>query len=248
MAGPESATAAALTEALAERYSNRGRWDEEEPPCALSLVTRSRLLDACALPRRGELVACGLARGEAPDPVRTRILTPRAAPAGVAGRGVLLDLPRAERRPRLEPGEAITPDRLDACAESLGVTVEAGDLLLVRTGALCAARSSGDWEPYRHGPTPGLALACAGWLYRRELGLVASDTRAVEVVDEAGEGDGPLPLRTVSLGDTGVLFGLDFDLGPLARACADDGNYAFLWVAPPLPLAGANPAQPVAVK
>jgi hypothetical protein len=121
----------------------------------------------------------------------------------------------------------------------------AGDLLLVRTGALCAARTSGDWRGYRKGPAPGLALACAGWLYRREIGLVACDTRAVEVQET---GDDARPLCEVSLEHSGVLFGLDFDLAPLARACAADGNYAFLWVAPPLPGAGENPARPVAIK
>ena len=30
--------------------------------------------------------------------------------------------------------------------------------------------------------------------------------------------------------------------------CVERRNYGFLWVAPPLPFAGANPAQPVAIK
>ena len=74
-------------EPLAARVSNRGRWDAEDPPCALALVTRARLFDACALPRRGVVVACGLAPGVgAPAEVATRVVTPRPAPSGVAVR------------------------------------------------------------------------------------------------------------------------------------------------------------------
>ena len=53
-----------------------------------------------------------------------------AAEDGIVGRGVLLDVPRARGVDWLEPGDAITPDDLDAT----GVAVEPGDIVLVHTG------------------------------------------------------------------------------------------------------------------
>ena len=41
-----------------------------------------------------------------------------------------------------------------------------------------------------------------------------------------------------------------FQLDALANACAEDGNYAFLFTAPPLPITGAvgSPINPLAIK
>jgi len=238
---------ASAGEQLAARVSNRGRWDAEDPPCALALVTQGRIFDACALPRRGIVVACGVPPGSgAPSEVATRVVTPRPAPSGVAGRGVLLDLARAERRTRLDPGDAITPERLDSCAERLGVTIESGDLVLVRTGALGDARARDAWHDYLEAPSPGLALSCASWLHRREVALVACDARALQAIGAGARAPGPL--EQLAHEETGVLLGFDFDLDALSRTCAEDGNYFFLWVSPPLRNAGANLAQPVALK
>jgi hypothetical protein len=54
----------------------------------------------------------------------------------------------------------------------------------------------------------------------------------------------------VSIRNTGVTFGEIFYLDDLAAACAEDGNYAFLFTAPPLPITGAvgSPINPLAIK
>ena len=54
----------------------------------------------------------------------------------------------------------------------------------------------------------------------------------------------------ISLRNTGVLFGEIFSLDDLALACAEDGNYAFLFTAPPLPVTGGvgSPINPLAIK
>lgn len=48
----------------------------------------------------------------------------------------------------------------------------------------------------------------------------------------------------------GLTLGEIFFLEGLARACAEDGRYAFLLVAPPLPVTGAvgTPINPYAIK
>src|SRR5688572_29569359 len=52
----------------------------------------------------------------------------------VVSRGLLLDVARARGVDRLDGGYAITADDLDAACAAAGVSVEPGDVVLVRTG------------------------------------------------------------------------------------------------------------------
>jgi kynurenine formamidase len=168
---------------------------------------------------------------------------------GVCGRGVLLDLPRFRRVRWLENGTAILPEELDACAEAQGVAVDAGDIVLVRTGMIASCRDRNSWDGYCGGPAPGLSLHCARWIYERSIAAVATDTWGVEVIPNETP-DCFQPLHMVAIRNTGVLFGEIFALDALADACAEDGEYAFLFVAPPLPVTGAvgSPINPLAIK
>jgi len=262
-----------------EQFSNRGRWGADDRRGALNLITRDRVLAACALPRSGRAIACALAEGERagvpagalglhppqaprraedPDPGGPDAAAPplpegtrwdarlqRGEPGAdaVVGRGVLLDLPRLLRVPWLEEGRPIRPEELDACAERSGVAIEAGDVLLVRTGRLARALRERSFEGYAGGAAPGLSVLCARWLFEREIAAVASDTACLEVVPSEVPGV-PLPLHRIALGSTGLLFGEIFQLDALAEACARDGRYAFLFVAPLLP----TPIHPLALK
>ncbi|MDH3521060.1 MAG: cyclase family protein [Myxococcales bacterium] len=168
---------------------------------------------------------------------------------GVIGRGVLLDFPRFLRRPWLDDGTRIQARDLDNCAEALGVAVEPGDIVLVRTGRLTRCFHQGSWNAYCGGPAPGLSVRCARWLHEREIAALASDTWSVEVIP--GEaGDGSRPLHQLALHHMGLLLGEMFHLDTLAEACANDGDYAFLLSAPLLPALGAvgYPINPLAVK
>jgi len=168
---------------------------------------------------------------------------------GVVGRGVLLDVPRHQGVRWLENGTPILPEDLDACAEAEGVAVESGDIVLVRTGMLTRCLEEKSWAGYCGGPSPGLSIHCARWLYEREVAAVATDTWGVEVLPNETQ-DCFQPLHMISLRNTGVLFGEIFQLDALAEACAADGNYAFLFAAPPLPITGAvgSPINPLAIK
>lgn len=168
---------------------------------------------------------------------------------GVVGRGVLLDLPGKLGVPWLENGTRILPRDLDACAEASGVAIEAGDVLLVRTGMLTRCLEEKSWAGFCGGPAPGLSVHCARWLHEREVAAVATDTWCVEVIPHE-TGDCVLPLHMIALRDMGLLLGEIFHLDRLAAACAEDGNYAFLFAAPPLPITGAvgSPINPLAIK
>jgi len=168
---------------------------------------------------------------------------------GVVGRGVLLDVPDHRRVEWLENGTPILPDELDACAEACGVAIESGDIVLVRTGMLTRCLREKSWAGYCGGHAPGLSIHCARWLYEREVAAVCTDTWGLEVLPNETP-DCFQPLHMISLRNTGVLFGEIFQLDDLAAACRADGNYAFLFAAPPLPITGAvgSPINPLAIK
>jgi kynurenine formamidase len=168
---------------------------------------------------------------------------------GVAGRGVLVDLPRVTGVDWLEPGHAITAADLDAALAAEHVDVRAGDILLVRTGmiAMCSAR--GGWGDYAGGPAPGLAFSTAEWVHRHQLAAVATDTWGMEVRPNEIP-DSFQPLHQVFIVNMGLTIGEIFQLDELADDCARDNVYEFFFVAPPLPITGAvgSPINPLAIK
>lgn len=168
---------------------------------------------------------------------------------GVVGRGVLLDIARHRGVDWLDDGTPILPGELDACAEEEGVIVESGDIVLVRTGMMTRCLTRKSWTGYCGGPAPGLSVHCARWIFEREVAAVCTDTWGVEVIPNE-TADCFQPLHMISLRNTGVLLGEIFQLDALARDCREDGNYAFLFTAPPLPITGAvgSPINPLAIK
>jgi kynurenine formamidase len=163
-------------------------------------------------------------------------------------RGVLLDVTRALGRERLEGGYGITAGDLDAALAMADVSVEPGDVLLVRTGNMQLFKAR-DRQTYTGGYQPGLTMATVRWFRDRDVAAVATDTVAVEVYP--GErADVMLPVHLLHLRDMGMTQGQNFDLEELSADCAGDGMYEFLLEASPLPFTGAvgSPVNPVAVK
>jgi len=62
------------------------------------------------------------------------------------GRGALLDIPGSKGLDSLEDGYAVTVEDLEAAAEHGRVTIEEGDIILLRTGQLARCRAQG-WAP-----------------------------------------------------------------------------------------------------
>lgn len=168
---------------------------------------------------------------------------------GIITRGVLLDIARVKGVRWLEPGYAITAADLDEAVETCGVSVGAGDAVLIRTGQIARCRAQGSWGDHAVGAAPGLSLDTAGWVYERSVAAVAADTWAVEVRPSEVP-DFFDPLHQVFITNMGLPLGENFDLEALAEDCHGDRVYEFLLVAAPLPFTGAvgSPVNPLAVK
>jgi kynurenine formamidase len=167
----------------------------------------------------------------------------------IASRGVLLDIARDRGVDALRPGEAIYLEDLDGCAARQGVTVEAGDIVLIRTGDVGRRVREGNWGTFSAGDAPGLSFLTAPWLHDKRIAGIASDTWGAEVRPNELPGSFQ-PLHLVMVVNMGLLVGEIFDLEALGADCAADGVYEFMFVAPPLPITRAvgSPINPQAIK
>ncbi len=176
----------------------------------------------------------------------------------LVSRGILLDVARARGVDVLEPGHPISPEDLDAAVELARVSIEPGDVVLVRTGQMVhlhlgggaggGAEGQRDLVSYTW-PTPGLTMATAEWFHARDVAAVATDTLPLEVFP--GEEEGTyLPVHLLHLVEMGMTQGQNWVLDGLAEACAADGAYDFLLDATPLPFTGGlgSPLNPVALR
>ena len=165
----------------------------------------------------------------------------------VVSRGVVLDVARALGVETFEDGHPISGDDLDRAAALGEVTVEPGDVLLVRTGQM-AYLAVGDRDRFSH-PSPGLSLQSVEWLRDHDVAAVATDT----LVFECFPGEDPdvlLPVHLLHLRDMGLPQGQLWALDELAADCAADGRHECLLVATPIPFTRGlgGPVAPTAVK
>lgn len=200
-----------------------------------------------------------------------------AAGAGVAGRGVLLDVGRhmgtegpddswlpldAEPLEEGDPAAAVTLSDLQATADAQGVELKERDVLLVRTGALERTRDpEAEWNALGE---PGLTYsdALVEWVHEMDVPYIGADNLGVEKIfqtvteDDLNEGrkdlhgDYALPLHGAFLRDLGVTLNEVVDLEALGNQCAADGIYDFLFTAAPLHAEGGSgaPVNPVVIK
>lgn len=165
----------------------------------------------------------------------------------IVTRGILADVARVHGVDHFDDGHAVTGEDLDAAVAQAGVTVEPGDVLLVRTGQMHFLRD-GDAERFAH-PSPGLSTRSVEWLHDHDVAAVATDTLVCEVWPP----EDPavlLPVHLLHLVDMGMPQGQLWALDDLAADCAADGQYDVLLCATPLPLTRSvgGPVAPTAVK
>jgi kynurenine formamidase len=172
-------------------------------------------------------------------------LSIEVASDGIAGRGLLLDIPRVRRVPWLEPGDHVTADDLINAEEAQEVRIEPGDLLFVRVGHRSRRRALGPWDSAA--ARAGLHPAAMELLAERRIAVLGSDGNN-DTAPSAAEGiDFPVHVLAINAMGLHLLDWLQFD--DLVVVCEELGRWSFLCVIAPLRLRGGtgSPVNPIAI-
>ena len=158
----------------------------------------------------------------------------------LVGRGLLLDIAGWKGVDHLQLGEAITAADLDGCAAAQGVTVQPGDLLLIRTGWIRVFAQ--DRVLFNQGE-PGIDESTIPWLKEHDVVAICADNHAVEAFDTMPPAR--LPIHAAAIRDLGLYLVEYLNLEELAA----DKAYESLLVIAPLQLTGAigSPVNPIAL-
>lgn len=183
------------------------------------------------------------------------------AQRGIVGRGVLVDIARhrASIGKPIDGGECVEfgpQDVLDAAAAQ-GVTIEEGDILILRTGWMEWYENASDEVRKNLAEdsltllrTPGLEGGehVAEFLWNLHISAIAADNPAIEAWPHKLEIDQYLHYRLIAM--LGIAMGEMWYVEKLAEDCAKDGIYEFMVSSAPLniPNGVGSPPNVVAVK
>ncbi len=164
---------------------------------------------------------------------------------GVAGLGVLLDIPRLRGTRWLEPGDHVTSSDLAQAEARQGVRVGKGDVLFVRVGHRRRRRELGPWDASV--ARAGLHPTAVEFLAERQVAVLGSDGNN-DTAPSAADGVA-FPVHVLAIRALGVPL-LDYlSLEDLTAVCQAAGRWSFLCVIAPLRLARGtgSPVNPIAV-
>jgi kynurenine formamidase len=164
---------------------------------------------------------------------------------GIFTRGVLMDIPALLGETWLEPGRAIYPDDLEAWEKKAGLTVGAGDVVLVRTGRWSRFAAKGPWALDQK--SAGLHASSVAWLKRRDVAVLGSDV-ASDVFPSGVEGE-THPVHLLVLYSLGMPIFDNLDLEAVSEATAARKRWEFLFTAAPIRITDGtgSPLNPIAV-
>ncbi|MGE3536818.1 MAG: cyclase family protein [Candidatus Tectimicrobiota bacterium] len=163
---------------------------------------------------------------------------------GITSRGVLLDVAAGRPEGYVRVGQPVMPHDLDAAAARVGLRVEPGDVVVVRSGQEPFERAHPDWVP-RVSPHPGLHVSCLEWFRARDIAAIAWD-----MMDERPSGYPGFGMGThIAIPLLGLVLIDNTYPERLALVCAEEERYEFLFTATPLRLVGSTgaPTHPLAI-
>ena len=158
---------------------------------------------------------------------------------------VLLDFTVLFGVPWLEPGTAIRPQDILAAESKLGVTIGAGDAVLIRTGHFRRAREVGVWDS--SDLSAGLHVDCMPLLAERGISVLGGDGDS-DVRPSPTPGIHS-PIHILAITAMGLPLLDNLDLEALGAACAEEDRYRFMFMVAPLniPRGTGSPVNPLAV-
>lgn len=167
------------------------------------------------------------------------------ASTGIFSRGVIVDFPSLYGMDWLPPDTKLTTDHFEAWEAAHGVKIEAGDILLVRTGRWQLASSSPSYDPLTE--AAGLHTSVGLWLKSRGISAIGSD--AVSDAVPSGVEGVFNPIHVLANAALGMPIFDHLQLDELAEVAEEQGRVTFLFTATPLNIEGAtgSPLTPIAV-
>ena len=171
-----------------------------------------------------------------------------SAAGGVVGRGVLLDIPLTLGVEYLDPSYSVTVADLEAAEARAGLTVGAGDLLIVSTGRDARkAAGNGRLDPFGGG-LPGLHPRTLPWLHQREVALLAGDGISDHMPFTA-IAEWPFPIHQIGIVAIGLHLIDNLRLDAVSDVCRREGRWEFFMTVAPMRVPGGtgSPVNPIAV-
>lgn len=164
---------------------------------------------------------------------------------GVAGRGILVDLPRARGVEWLEPGTAVERDELLSTMTAQGITSAPGDIVLVRTGHRRRRTALGPWDPASL--SAGLHPSSMALLHENGAAVLGSDGDSDARPSPVAGVDSPI--HALALAGMGMPLIDNMNLEEIAEACVAANRWEFLVVLAPLRIPGGtgSPVNPIAI-
>jgi kynurenine formamidase len=157
-------------------------------------------------------------------------------------RGVLIDIAALKGADMLPGGYEIVPDDLQAALRRQGVSLQAGDAVLIHTGW---SKLWGVDNARYNSNTPGIGAPAAEWLAKQDVMLIGADTFGVEVAPNPDK-QLSLPVHQIALVVNGIFLLENVKLDELAAKKA----YEFAFVVQPLKVKGGtgSTVAPVAIR
>ena len=156
-------------------------------------------------------------------------------------RGVLLDVAGLDGGAHLLPGRVITPEDLQRAVAAANVTIESGDIVMIRTG--WGQLFGIDNARYVAGE-PGIDVPAARWLTERGVVAVGSDNMAVDVLPNPNKAIS-MPVHQHLLVEAGVYIIENLALEEIAREKLS--SFCFILLATKYKGATGCPVRPIAM-
>jgi kynurenine formamidase len=190
---------------------------------------------ACDLTLHGDVAVDDVERSDGYQALGAETIRP------LLGRGILLDVAGWKRVDLLPENYAITADDLERCASAAGVTIRAGDALLVRTGY---GTQWTDEATYLN--AAGVSKSGSIWAADHRVAVVGADNMAWDAMQERDPDTNMMLFGHAHLlVRHGIHIMENLNLEELATA----GHHEFGFVGVPLKFRGAtgSPIRPLAL-
>jgi len=167
---------------------------------------------------------------------------------GIAGRGVLLDIPLLRGAAFVDPKKPVSADELSAAEKSQDTPVREGDIVLISVGR-DAHRTHQPRKPGEPTVLAGLHPDCIPWLHKRRVSVLGSDAVHDPVPSPAPIEDWPIPVHMCGLASMGMHLLDNLCFVDLATACTREKRWEFFFTLSPLRIARGtgSPVNPIAI-